>query len=145
MKAIFIFTTMACLSMLSMYQEPSTDLLEVSNAVHQFAKNADNHNVSGMQEILHEDFRAIVNQAFGSKEVQIMDKTSYIDLLKAKKIGGDQREVIILSIDLEDKNAIVKAKFAGTKLTFMTFIQLVKDVNGHWSVMSDMPKIDKVG
>lgn len=122
---------------------PPDDILAVSELVHDFSKSADQRDGKRMQSILHKDFRAIVNQAMGSKEVQLIDKASYLDLMKKEVIGGDTREVTILSIDMEDKNAVVKARFAGKELVFTTFIQAVKTDGGSWKLMSDMPVIQK--
>ncbi len=122
---------------------PSEDIMEVTKLVHAFSKNSDERNIDKMDNILHQNYRTIVNQAFGSDEIQLMNKTNYLDLLKRKVIGGDKRSVIILSIDMEENNAVVKAKFTGKKLIFTTFIQLVKDSAGKWKIISDLPIIQK--
>jgi len=120
---------------------PPTDIADITAAVHEFAKSADDRNIKNMDAILHEDYRAIANQLFGGNEVQLTDKDSYLDLLKKEIIGGDKREVIILSVDLEGQNAVVKAKFTGKELIFTTFIQLVKNNKDKWKVISDLPVI----
>ncbi len=141
MKILFLISSFFCLMS---HNFPPNDIQKISEAVHAFSEGADNRDVKQLQNLLHENYRAIVNQAFGSKEVQFMDKTMYLDLLKKEAIGGDTRTVIILSIDMEDNNAIVKAKFTGQELTFTTFIQLIEDVDGEWRIISDMPVIQKI-
>lgn len=131
----------SCLFNADILQE---DIAEVTNLVHAFSKSGDERNVVKLEKILHKDYRAIVNQAFGSSEIQFMDKATYLDLLKKKAIGGDTRSVTILSIEMEENNAIVKAKFAGKALIFTTFMQMVKNSEGEWKVMSDLPVIQKV-
>lgn len=121
----------------------SPDLFQISESVHTFSTSADTRDVDSLQELLHDNFRAIVNQAFGTKEVQFMDKAMYLDLLEKEVIGGDQRFVTILSMDVEERNAVVKAKLVGKDLSFITFIQLIKDIDGKWRIMSDMPLIVK--
>lgn len=123
---------------------PPNDIGKVSEIVHQYSKSADERNLTTMRELLHEDFRSIVNRAFGSEEIQLMDKTTYLDLMSKKIIGGDQRKVTILSIDFEEKNAVVKARLLGKKMIFNTFIQLVKEADGEWKIISDLPVINKI-
>ncbi len=119
------------------------DLEKISEAIHHFVSAADQRNSAEMDKVLHKDFRAVVNRLFGSTEVSIMNKTLYLDLLKQGKIGGDNRTVEINSVNLEGNNAVVRASFSGKELKFNTFIQLVKDTEGHWSLISDMPLIEK--
>ena len=141
MKFMLLIMSFSCLFN---HNVPHEDILEVTDLVHAFSKSADERDVDKMQTILHDDFRAIVNQAFGSKEIQYMDKASYLNLLKNEVIGGDDRTVIVLSIDMEEKNAVVKARFAGSELVFTTFIQIVKNSDEEWKVISDLPIIQKV-
>ncbi len=122
---------------------PKSEVIQITETIHSFAKAADDRNFNLMQEVLHDDFRAIVNQLFDSKEVSITDKKTYLNLLKNGIIGGDKRDVIILSMDIEDKNAHVKAKLIGHELKFTTFLQLVQIEQGVWKVISDMPVIEK--
>jgi len=120
------------------------DLQKISAAVHAFAESADKQDIPKMDEVLHAEFRAVVNRLFGSEEVAVMPKTAYLDLLKAGKIGGDSRTVQIQSIDLEGNNAMVRAVFTGKELVFTTYLQLVKEAAGNWKIISDMPTIEKI-
>ena len=140
MNILVFLMAFSCLGNL---QFSSDDIAKVSEAVYEFSKGADTRDVAILDHVLHDNFRAIVNQAMGSKEIQIIDKTTYLELLKKEAIGGDARTVTILSIDMEENNAIVKAKLVGKALTFTTFIQVVKNADGEWQVMSDLPKITK--
>ena len=122
---------------------PSDDISAISNLVETFSKSADGRQVTKMELILHDNFRAIINRAFGSDEVDFIDKQTYLTLLREEKIGGDNRHISIASIDLEGNNAVVKAELAGKDLNFTTFIQAVKGADGQWKVMSDMPHIEE--
>lgn len=125
-------------------QPPTDDLTAVSKAVHAFSQSADTKDLKKMETVLHDDFRAIVNQAFESEKVEFMDKSLYLQLLKDGKIGGSKRKVELLSIDMTVNTAIVKAKLSGEQLIFTTFIQVVKNAKGEWKVLSDMPQIEVV-
>jgi len=107
MKSLIFLFAFFCSSQ---HNFPPEDIVKVSEAIHAFSQNADNRNVEAMRGVLHDGFRAIVNQALGSKEIQIIDKTTYLALMTKKVIGGEKRTVTILSIDMEGNNAIVKTK-----------------------------------
>jgi len=115
----------------------------VKEAVKLFSQSADLQNTNNMNKVLHKNFRAVLNQLFGSKEVSITDKETYLALLKDKKIGGDKRKVSFESVDIYGKNASVKAVFDGNALKFSTYILLVKTAEGKWQVINDMPIISK--
>ncbi|MEL6986381.1 MAG: nuclear transport factor 2 family protein [Bacteroidota bacterium] len=123
--------------------DTNEDFMAISNVAMKFAKSADNRNTVELESIMHSEFRAIVNQAMGSKEMQLIDKSTYLDLIRKEVIGGDQREVHILSIDMENNNAVVKVKLIRKQLHFYSFMQLVKEANGHWKLISDLPNIVK--
>lgn len=140
MKLLFLIMTMTSITSTSI---SSDDLTKISVLIHEFAKAADTQDAQRMSLVMHPQYRSIVNQAFGSPEIQSMDKSAYLDLMEKGVIGGDERAVTILSIDVEDKNGVVKVRLEGNELIFTTFIQVVKTADGNWQVMSDMPMIEK--
>ena len=119
------------------------DLAAIETAVHDFAHLGDRQDADGLDKLLHPQYRAVVNRLFGSEEVSLMDKAVYLQLIRDKKIGGDEREVFILSVDVVKNNATVKAIFEGNALRFTTFISLVKTADGKWQVIGDLPDIEK--
>ncbi len=123
--------------------QPGSDLDKISDAIHLFVKGADQRDLKKIESVLHPQFRAVVNRLFGSADVTVMNRALYLDLLKQEKIGGDDRTIKIKSIDLEGNNAVVKATFLGKETRFDTYIQLVKDTEGKWWLVSDMPSITK--
>lgn len=143
MKSLILIFGLLAMS-LNTNQADDKDRELITQAVKTFSLSADKRDSDQMNKILHKDFRAIVNRLFGSDELSTMDKSTYLDLLKQGKIGGDQREVKIQSIHVEANNAVVHAKLHGKALLFETFIQLVKDVEGNWTVISDMPVISQL-
>ncbi len=134
-------------SFLSLTSVPDSETLEdlqaIEKAIQHFVKKADQQDATALEAILHDEFRAIINGLFGSKEVSILSKDSYLAALNAGKIGGDQRDVQIHSISIDGQNAVVNATFTGKELTFRTFIQLVKEDTQAWKLISDMPVVGK--
>ena len=141
---LLISLSMTILMNVCQFQTHDSDFIQISEAVHSFVKAVDKQNTEATAKILHKDFRAIVNQAFGSDKVDILNKTTYLDLMKKGVIGGDERSVLITSIDMVGNNATVKAIFTGKDLVFETFVQLVKNTNGEWRIISDLPTIEKI-
>lgn len=142
MKTLLL-ATILCLGINNVYghSNPAKAIIE---AVEMFAKSADQQNVSKMEKILHKDFRALLNRLFGSKDLSVTNKATYLSLLEAKKIGGDDRKVIINSMDIKGSNAYVQATFHGKKLIFETYLLLVESENGTWQIVNDMPVIEKI-
>jgi aminopeptidase N len=140
--------TVLCFAITNNYGEntpnsnPAKEIIEVVEA---FAKSADQQNSAKMDKVLHKDFRALVNRLFGSKDLSVTDKKTYLSLLEAKKIGGDNRTVIINSINIQGANAYVHATFKGESLIFNTYLLLVENEDGTWQIVNDMPVIEKVG
>lgn len=119
----------------------TSDAQQVLSVVEQFMQNADAQNVQAMEKLLHSDYRAVLNQLFGSDAVSLLDKSTYLKLLESKKIGGDKRSLTVHTLDVQGNNAMVKARFAGQKATFVSYLLLVKDKGGKWLIVSDMPGV----
>lgn len=146
MKTLLLGTVL-CLAIGNSYGNinPKTNPAKaIIEAVEAFVKSADQQNVAKMEKILHKDFRALLNRLFGGKDLSVTNKETYLSLLEAKKIGGDDRKVIINSIDIKGPNAYVQATFQGEKLIFNTYLLLVENEDGGWQIVNDMPVIEKV-
>jgi Putative lumazine-binding len=144
MKHFMIFMTLFVFCAAAVQAQTVTDLSKIEAAVRQFSAGGDKQDVAVLDKVLHPQFRAVVNRAFGSPDLSLMDKSLYLQLMKDKKIGGDQREVYLLQTDIGENTALVKAIFHGKSLRFTTFISLVKLPTGEWQIVGDMPEIVKV-
>lgn len=142
-NAIFIVTLSTAIFTACMASNPNPENKAVIEAVNQFVKSADSRNTEGMKSILHDEFRAVINRLFGNDGVSIMTKEVYLQMLADGKIGGDERKVEILSVDVINNNASVKARFTGKEYVFDTYLLLVKQSNNEWKVINDMPYIAK--
>ncbi|MEM6807431.1 MAG: nuclear transport factor 2 family protein [Bacteroidota bacterium] len=145
MKRMIVSLSVLSLSlMLFAFTQMDTDKDQITTAVKAFVKSADQQDVDAMDKVMHKEYRTLANQLFGATELSVINKSAYLDMMKAGKLGGDSRKVKIEEIQVIGKNAVVKAKLQGKQLIFETFIQLVKDAEGEWKVISDLPKIEKV-
>jgi len=143
MKNAFLTTILLTMAQISGITQNSSDIKNISEAVHSFAQAGDQQDADRLDTILHPQFRAVVHRAFGSADMKLMDKATYLQSIRDKKIGGDTREVHLLQVDMSNNIATVKAIFEGKKLRFITYVSLVKLANGTWQVVDDMPDIEK--
>lgn len=116
----------------------------VENAVRQFVKAADQRLEVQVDQVLDENFRAVINRAFGSDELTLIPKTTYLEMLKQGKLGGDDREIEILLTDINGLNAMVKARLRGKAMVFTTYLSLVKNKDNRWLIVSDQPHVQKL-
>jgi Putative lumazine-binding len=113
----------------------------VKAAITTFAKAADTQDDKTLEEVLDNSFRLSMNQLFGGTELVSIDKQTYIQKIRLKEFGGDKREVTIEHITIVKNNAQVQVTFKGSKMTIVTLIQLVKNKDGVWKVLNDIPSI----
>ena len=120
---------------------PPSDLKAIKQVVTNFVAHVDARQSDQAAVLLHQDFRVVANQLMGSTEVSLLNKATYLELLEAGKIGGDQRRVTFRAVDISGNNAQVKATLKGQKLQFDTYFTLVKDATGQWLLVQDLPTV----
>jgi hypothetical protein len=113
----------------------------ITQVVNQFAQGADNRDTVLLDQILDTHFRAAVNRALGSTQLQVIDKTTYLNLIKEKKLGGDKRMVSVQNIIIHESTATAEVIFEGSKLNFTTFISMIKNEDQTWTIIQDLPII----
>jgi len=122
--------------------EPSVEDA-VKTVVAQFVKAGDQRDTARLEVILHPHFRVVANQLMGTTSVNIIGRDQYLSLIREGKLGGDQRVITMLSVEVVGKNAAVHARLQGSALTIDTFYHLVQLPAGHWQVVQDLPFVVK--
>jgi hypothetical protein len=120
-----------------------TDKASIEQVVNQFAKAGDQRDVTQLKTLLHDEFRVAMNRLFGGETVVLLTKAAYIKMMEDGKLGGDDRTVQILSVDITQNNAAVKVALKGKALTFQSYYHLVKNVAGQWQIINDLPFASK--
>jgi ketosteroid isomerase-like protein len=120
-----------------------TDKASIEQVVNQFAKAGDQRDVTQLKTLLHDEFRVAMNRLFGGETVVLLTKAAYIKMMEDGKLGGDDRTVQILSVDITQNNAAVKVALKGKALTFQSYYHLVKNVEGQWQIINDLPFASK--
>lgn len=131
--------TLILIMMTSVTATAQTDKVLVEQVVNQFAKAGDQRDVTQLKNLLHDDFRIAMNRLFGGEKVEFLTKPAYIKLMEEGNLGGDNRLVKILSVDVTENNAAVKVSLKGKALTFQSYYHLVKNVAGQWQLINDLP------
>lgn len=141
MKNNLLFTLLLfCLSC-SLQAQKGNEAKAIGETILQFAQAADAQNADKLDELLDSNYRIVMNQLFGSTEVIVMDKSMYLAKINAKEFGGDKRQVKMGKMDVNGNTANVKVTFTGAKMSFASFIQLVKTREGTWKIVNEMPVI----
>ena len=113
----------------------------IQQVITNFAKSADQNNVEAIEELLDANYRILMNQLFGSDELSVVDRATYLEKIRSKEWGGDDREVTFGEIIVNGNTATAHVTLKGKKATFISLFQLVKNQEGNWILVSDMPTI----
>ncbi len=141
MKQTMLVTALGLLFGLTAVAQKNDDETPIRKTIGQFTQAADTQDADALSAVLDANYRIVMNQLFGSTEVMIMDRATYLSKIKNKEFGGDKRELKIEQIILNGKTANAKVMLKGAKMTFVSLLQLVKTNDGAWKVISDMPTI----
>lgn len=117
----------------------SSEVKEIKSTIIAFAQAGDKNDADALNNYLDDNFRVVMNQLFGSTEVSILSKSIYIDKIRKKEFGGDKRKLVFDTIMLNGNTASVKVTMKGSKMTLISLINLVKDKDGNWKIVSDLP------
>ncbi len=104
-----------------------------------FAKAGDLNDVPALSAYLDANYRVVMNRLFGSEEVQVVDKTFYLEKIRTKEWGGDTRTINVEGILINGDSATAKVKLVGEKSTVSSLFLLVKNAEGSWQIVSDTP------
>lgn len=112
---------------------------KIQETIRQWAQAADAQNADAAGEFLDAQYRIVMNRLMGSMEVRTVDKGTYLQMLRDKKLGGDSRELKFKRITVTGTTASVQLEMTGKKLHFQSFLQLIQDADGQWKLVSDVP------
>ena len=134
-------------SLLSTNFETKTSKKEEKEAIKKtvttYLKGGDERNSTLLNEAMHEDFRVVLHRAFGGEKTSVLSKETYVKMVEDEKLGGTKRTVKFKSVDYSGNVATVKANLESDKLIFESYYDLVKNTDGKWQIVSDMPHVTK--
>ena len=122
-------------------QAQQVEVTAVRQTILSMAKAADQSNATELDQYLDTNYRVVINQLFGSTEVSILSKAVYLEKIRNREFGGDTREISIDHVVINGNSASAQVTFAGTKLTFVSLITLIKDQGGQWKLIGEIPTV----
>ena len=134
MSIFALFTAIGC-------NAQSSEENSIEQTIIGFSKAGDRNDSDELADYLDDNYRIVMNRMFGSSEVSIMPKDVYLEKIKSKEYGGDNRKVSIEAITLNGNTASAKVTFIGTKMTFVSILNLIKEEDHHWKIVSDVPVV----
>lgn len=105
--------------------------------IKKYAKGADERNLDFLNTAFHENF--VVN-AITKDGLKSMNKNSYLQLIKSKKIGGIARTLKILKMSDDGVIGTAKITLTSSKVTFHDNITLLKE-NNQWKIISNVTRV----
>jgi ketosteroid isomerase-like protein len=141
MKGLLLVLMMTFAGVAATYAQGKAESKKIQAAITQWAQAADLQNAEAAGAFLDDNYLIVMNRLFGSAEVATMDKTTYLQMLREKKFGGDPRILKFKRITVTGSIASVQLEMTGSKLQFRSFIQLIQDPQGNWKLVSDVPYI----
>lgn len=123
-------------------QAQNSDVQAIHATIEAFAQAGDHNNADRLAEVLDDNYQVVMNQLFGSQEVSVMPRAIYLEKIRSKEFGGDDREVTVESVLLNGLTASAKVSLVGEKMTAVSILTLVKDAEGQWKLIGDMPAIN---
>lgn len=139
-----ILLSMGVLFGLTLCAEPAGNPeAEVRSCIQAFVKAGDTYDAQAVDAVLNENYRVVMNRLFGSSDIMLIDKATYIEKISTKEWGGDKRKVEILAIAVNGPNATAKVSLVGAQTKVTSIFSLVQDAKGHWTLISDIPVFEK--
>jgi len=106
---------------------------EITQALQSFAQAADANSVDDLEKLLATSFRIVWPQP--DAEPFIVDRSTYLDKIKSKEWGGDNRDVKIHWIKTNGDHGTAYVQLTG-KAEMHSFLDVVK-IKGNWQICQD--------
>lgn len=138
MKKAILLSTIALFMTLTNNAQ-NKDKSAIKKTILAFSQAGDNNDADKLAACLDDNYRVVMNRLFGSDKVSILTKEVYLEKIRSKAFGGDNRKVNIESIELTNSTAMAKVSLVGSKATFISLFTLIKNENNEWKLISDVP------
>ncbi|MEO0895682.1 MAG: nuclear transport factor 2 family protein [Bacteroidota bacterium] len=140
LKTMILFGFMSIM-MASLGLSQNTDVKAIKQTIKTFAGAADAYDTDAIDTCTDDHYRIVMNRLFGSKGVGIVDKATYLKKIESKEWGGDKRSLSFENITVNGASASAKVTLKGEKATFVSTFTLIKDGDGVWKLVEDVPTV----
>jgi hypothetical protein len=107
----------------------------VEQTITQFVKGTSARDIYNLSFILHEDFHALLSK----NDLATVSKSEFMKMLSRKKLGGEDQQVKILSLDMAINTASAKVEVKRTNNSFEAYYHLFMEANGSWQILHVIP------
>lgn len=142
-KILTVFITLFIATSLWAINSPNTaDEQTVKNVVTEYAKSIDKQDLDALENIVYDDASFIMINKLRNNVSQY-DKNELINLVKKGGMGGWERTLNIVNVQLSENTAVAKIEIADNKLKTQEFVTLIK-VGDKWQIVGSAMSIDKL-
>jgi len=103
-----------------------------------YAQGTEYQDMAMLEGAFHKDFRVVAMTADG---LRVIDRDSYLALIKAKKIGGHKRTLNIKQVIEGDKLIQVSLTLRGENAIFHDHLDLIKQ-DSAWQILHNSTQIE---
>lgn len=142
MKKIFLSVIgVLCIAGSAMAQNQNVKMeKQVKEVLVQIEKAAAERNIAALQDLLHKDYRIVANRFSGTGGTTIINKDTYLAMMKDGKVGGTVYSVEFKEVFIFQHTAMAELVWHSEKTEDMhKYVLLVQDDADHWKLISDMP------
>jgi hypothetical protein len=137
MNRLLVGMTLLVALMMTTRAQAQNAKQQIRSSVAAFVSGGDAQDVAAIDAVLHESYRIVWHDGTAASPL-IVDKASYLDKIRSKEWGGDQRRVAIDEIVMTgEANATVKATLSSDKADFHTQLALINS-EGTWKIVQDL-------
>lgn len=105
--------------------------------IENYVKAADTRDTPLIDRVFHDDFRVV---AVTPEGIRVLSKPDYMGLLKAGKIGGNERQLTIHSWDEAEGIGRARVTLTGDKSIFHDNLTLLQ-VEDDWRIVSNVTRV----
>ena len=139
MKSVILICTVLAINLQS--NAFGDDKQAIKQAIQEFSRAGDLRDLTSLEALTDPSYRIVMNQLFGSSEISVMDRKTYLEMIRQEKFGGDDRKVEVKSIIISGKNAVAEVALKGKFMSINSIFTLSKNADGKWLFVSDIPTI----
>jgi hypothetical protein len=147
MKNLFIIVTVMHCCIVGFSQQSQNELrakVQIKAIVENFVKATETRDVFALDTLLNENFRVVANQFPTPDKITVLPKSAYLQLMKEGKLGGDNRTIRVLDVDILQHIAFMKVELKSGKTIFTSYMTFILNTSNRWQLINDMPFVEKI-
>ncbi len=138
MKTTFLTALLTLIFNLT-FSQNKDEISAIKSTVQKFTSAGDANDTKALEMYLDDNYRIVMNGLFGNSGIVIVNREGYLEKIGSKEWGGDSRKLEFGEVIVNNSSATIKVTFKGSKTTFQSLITLVKNTDGKWKLISDVP------